>query len=85
MLIFFKSSKKVLIAFPIMFSVLFSVLYESWLNGSLNPFTITLLISLTIISESEIVEWKDYVGLEDEEEEEDLEEVKGILPGLRTA
>lgn len=54
LLLFFKSNKRVVFSFAIMFSVLFSVLYESWLVGSLNPFTIVLLIIATIISEEEI-------------------------------
>lgn len=57
-LLFIRASKKIPVAFPVLFSVLFSVMYESWLNGSLNPFTITLFISLTIISEEEIFDFK---------------------------
>ncbi|MFZ1330949.1 MAG: hypothetical protein WAR83_02105 [Flavobacteriales bacterium] len=39
----------------VLFSVLFSVTYESWLVGSLNPFTILFVISMTMLSEEEIV------------------------------
>jgi hypothetical protein len=39
----------------VMFSVLFSILYESWLAGSLNPYTIMLLVILTVMSEEEII------------------------------
>ena len=60
-LIFFKANKRVPIAFAIMFSVMFSVLYESWLTGSLNPFTIILVTMLTMITEEEIVDWRSYV------------------------
>ena len=42
-------------AFALMFSAIFSVLYESWLTGSLNPFTIMLLIVMTMMSEEEII------------------------------
>ncbi len=55
-LIFLKASKRVPIAFAVMFAVMFSIMYESWLAGSLNPFTIMLLIMLTILTEDEILE-----------------------------
>lgn len=58
-LIFFKANKRVPIAFAVMFSVLFSVMYESWLTGSLNPFTIILIILITVITEDEIVLWRE--------------------------
>lgn len=54
-LIFIKASKNTPISMAIMFSVLFSILYESWLAGSLNPYTIMLLVILTIVSEDEIM------------------------------
>ena len=54
-LVFIKATKATPIAMAIMFSVLFSILYESWLAGSLNPYTIMLLIILTIVSEEEII------------------------------
>lgn len=59
LLIFFKANKQVPIAFAVMFSVLFSVMYESWLTGSLNPFTIILIILITVITEDEIVLWRE--------------------------
>ena len=85
-LIFIKSSKKVKVAFPIMFSVMFSILYESWINGSLNPFTITLLISMTMISEPEIINWSEYEAEEEEEEGTDTEEELELFasPKIRT-
>lgn len=55
---FLKASKNVPFAFAIMFSTMFSVMYESWLTGSLNPFTIILLIIITVITEDDIVLWK---------------------------
>lgn len=55
MLIFIKASKNTSIALAVMFSVLFSILYESWLAGSLNPYTSMLLIILTVMSEEEII------------------------------
>ncbi len=55
-LIFFKASKRVPMAFAAMFAVMFSVLYESWLTGSLNPFTIILVAIMTVVTEPEIVE-----------------------------
>ncbi len=54
-LIFIKASKNTSVALAVMFSVLFSILYESWLAGSLNPYTILLLIILTVMSEEEII------------------------------
>jgi hypothetical protein len=54
-LIFIKASKNTSIALAVMFSVLFSILYESWLAGSLNPYTIMLLVILTVMSEQEII------------------------------
>ncbi|HEX2616702.1 MAG TPA: hypothetical protein VHL57_04115, partial [Flavobacteriales bacterium] len=71
-LLFFKSSKRVAFSFAIMFSVLFSVLYESWLVGSLNPFTIVMLIITTLISEEEIVPVTSREQVEELPEEEDL-------------
>lgn len=58
-LIFFKASKRVPMAFAAMFAVMFSVLYESWLTGSLNPFTIILVMIMTVVTEPEIVEWEE--------------------------
>ncbi|MCB0793132.1 MAG: O-antigen ligase family protein [Flavobacteriales bacterium] len=55
-LIFFKANKRLPFSFAIMFSTMFSVLYESWLTGSLNPFTIVLVMIMTVISEEEIVD-----------------------------
>ncbi len=77
-LMFVKANKQAPIAFAIMFSVLFSVLYESWLTGSLNPFTITLLIIMTILSEEEII-GSAADEVEEEQEEVDLPEA-AVLP-----
>jgi len=41
------------------------VLYESWITGSLNPFTIILLCILTVLSEDEIVNWRAHVATND--------------------
>ncbi|MBL8000640.1 MAG: O-antigen ligase family protein [Flavobacteriales bacterium] len=54
-LLFLKANKQVPIAFAVMFSSLFSVMYESWLTGSLNPFTIILVISMTLLTEPDIM------------------------------
>lgn len=54
-LIFIKAGKHTSISLAIMFSVMFSILYESWLAGSLSPYTTMLLIILTIVSEDEIM------------------------------
>lgn len=53
-LIFIKATKNTSISMAIMFSVLFSILYESWLAGSLSPYTSSLLVILTVVSEYEI-------------------------------
>lgn len=53
-LLFIKAGKNTPVAMAVLFSVLFSILYESWLAGSLNPYTILLLVVLTIMSEEEI-------------------------------
>jgi O-antigen ligase len=49
-LAFMRSSKYTALAFPIMFAITFSAIFESWLIGSLNPFTIIFVIILTLIS-----------------------------------
>ncbi len=54
-LIFIKGAKKTGIAVPFMYSVMFSMMYESWVAGSLNPFTIVLFFSLTLLYEDEFV------------------------------
>lgn len=54
--LFYMASKKFKYSFPFLFSVLFSINYESWLAGSLNPFTILLFMSITVIYEPEFVE-----------------------------
>ncbi|MBL7965289.1 MAG: O-antigen ligase family protein [Flavobacteriales bacterium] len=66
-LMFFKANKRAPIAFAIMFATMFSVLYESWLTGSLNPFTIILISIMTLVTEDEIVNWRDYQDLGEEE------------------
>ncbi len=54
-LIFIKASKNTPISLAIMFAVLFSILYESWLAGSLSPYTTLFLVILAIVSEDEIM------------------------------
>ncbi len=53
-LAFIKASKMVPMSVGVMFAVLFSITYESWLVSSLNPYTIILVIILTVVSEEEI-------------------------------
>ena len=65
LLLFFKSSKLAPISLAIMFSVLFSIMYESWLVGSLNPYTIVLLMIMTLVSEEEIAGWDRLTGQEE--------------------
>ena len=54
-LIFIKASKNTPISFAIMFAVMFSILYESWLAGSLSPYTTLFLVILAVVSEDEIM------------------------------
>ena len=55
---FIKASKLVPMSIGVMFALMFSITYESWLVSSLNPYTIIVLIIITIVSEAEIVEWE---------------------------
>lgn len=61
--LFLQAAKKTKIAFPLFFSVLFSITYESWIAGSLNPFTIILFIVITLVVEPEIVDTPDEQNL----------------------
>jgi hypothetical protein len=63
----------------ILFSVLFSILYESWLAGSLNPYTVILLVVLTIVSEEEIMNWEE-AGASKEESTPESVPQQLILP-----
>jgi O-antigen ligase len=87
MLLFVKASKLVPMSLAIMFSVLFSIMYESWLVGSLNPYTIVLLIIMTAVSEEEIANWREYEHSELQEEaaEETEEPPADPSPGLAGA
>ncbi|NNC84414.1 MAG: O-antigen ligase family protein [Flavobacteriales bacterium] len=48
-LMFHYISKKYDKALPYMYAIIFSASFESWLTASLNPMTITMLMSLTIM------------------------------------
>jgi O-antigen ligase len=52
---FFKANKFSFFAMPVAFAVLFSSNVESWLAASLNPFTIQLLIILTLLNNREFI------------------------------
>ncbi len=67
-LIFIKASKTTSVAIAVLFATLFSINYESWLVGSLNPYTIMLLIIMTVISEEEIAMGADPLEVPDEED-----------------
>lgn len=72
LLLFIKASKVAPMSLGAMFAVLFSANYESWLVGSLNPYTIVLLMVMTVLSEEEIAGWRLYqpeAGLGGEEED----------------
>ena len=79
-LLFFKASKLVPMSLAIMFSVLFSLMYESWLVGSLNPYTIVLLMIMTVVTEPEIANWRELQGSPREEEGE-----QGLTPVAQPA
>jgi hypothetical protein len=64
-LVFIKAAKIAPVSLAILFSVLFSITYESWLVGSLNPFTILLIIIMTLVTEPEIVNWQEPAAAED--------------------
>lgn len=66
-LLFIKSSKLVPMSLAILFSTLFSIMYESWLIGSLNPYTIVLIMTMTVVTEPEIAEWQSRSQGDDEE------------------
>lgn len=59
-LMFVKASKLVPMSIGVMFAIMFSITYESWLVSSLNPYTIIVLIIITIVSEEEIVQWETF-------------------------
>lgn len=61
-LLFVKASKLVPMSLAVLFSVLFSIMYESWLIGSLNPYTIILIMIMTVVTEPEIVQWQELQG-----------------------
>lgn len=47
------AAKNTFLALPILAMILFSAFFESWLIGSLNPYTILIIISLTIMTSHE--------------------------------
>ncbi len=59
----FKASRKTRLAFPLIFAAIFSSFFESWLTASLNPFTIMLFITLSIISTDVIIPEKTAVAV----------------------
>ena len=79
-LVFIKASKNTSISMAILFSLLFSILYESWLAGSLSPYATMLLVILTIVSESEIMEADMLVGEELPGQADEPEVAPLILP-----
>lgn len=59
--LFYKIRKVTSLVFPILYAVLLSNQFESWLTASLNPFTIQLIIIISIIY------YKGFRGIENEE------------------
>ncbi|MBK7381866.1 MAG: O-antigen ligase family protein [Flavobacteriales bacterium] len=71
LLLFIKASKLVPMSLAIMFATLFSLMYESWLVGSLNPYTIVLLMIMTVVTEPEIANWQEENDGEPQDDGED--------------
>lgn len=69
---FFNAAVKSNMAIPMMFAIMFSATFEGWLQGSLNPFTIHMVLLVTIITSDELV-----ANPVDESEEE-----KSLIPVL---
>lgn len=46
---FIRGARQTKLALPVMYAVLFSVSFESWLTASLNPFTIQVVILMTLM------------------------------------
>jgi O-antigen ligase len=49
-----KGLRRSVFGMPVLYAVLFSSFFESWLTASLNPFTIQLLLIITILTKEEI-------------------------------
>jgi O-antigen ligase len=60
---FIKASKKTKLAMPLMFAIIFSTFFESWLTASLNPFTIQVIIILSILTSDVIFPAKAKAGI----------------------
>lgn len=80
LLLFIKASKLAPMSLGAMFAVLFSANYESWLVGSLNPYTIVLLMIMTVLSEEEISGWQAQQNELPMEDESELDTRDGGLP-----
>jgi len=67
-LLFFRGAKLNPIAVPAMIALLFSVFFEPWMAASLNPYTIVLLVIMTIVSEKEFNPVPEEMEVEEEDE-----------------
>lgn len=72
-LMFIKSAARNKLAFPAMFAVSFTALFESWLVGSLNPFTIILLTAVTLMIEPVFTEEAEPEEVAEGGEEENIQ------------
>ena len=79
-LIFIKASRLVPLSLGIMFAVMFSITYESWLVSSLNPFTIVLLIIITVVTEEEIANWDQHAPADPETDTEMDDTINSHIP-----
>ncbi|MBN8703763.1 MAG: O-antigen ligase family protein [Bacteroidetes bacterium] len=61
LLLFLRGSKKYGVSMPMFYALLFSINFESWLTGSLNPYTTPLLAIIAILNYSLIEKEEDTV------------------------
>lgn len=67
LLMFIKAARRSKLAFPVMFSLTFTAIFESWMVGSLNPFTIIMVVIATLMIEPELYESPEPVQQAEEE------------------
>lgn len=70
--LFFRAAKLSNLSMPMLYGAMFSMNFESWLTASLNPFTILLWMSLTVLTNPYFIESSDkWIARQKEEEEEE--------------
>jgi hypothetical protein len=53
---FFRASANCYLALPALFAILFSISFESWLMGSLNPFTIIAILTVSLMQFNKVAD-----------------------------